>query len=104
ELYGKSATLVGRAKLVELVETEEFCMDPKIRAARSASGGANAARPAADLVLEATAEGAKGTIPLGRGGRYEDIYVKTGEGWRFKSRSVFMPPVAAAPVPSAPAR
>ena len=94
ELYGKSAKLVGRAKLAELVETEEFCLDPKTRAARVASGGGNAARPPANLMLDATAEGAKGTIPLGSGGRYEDLYVKTQEGWRFASRSVFMPPAA----------
>src|SRR5438874_621141 len=61
ELYGRSATLVGRAKLVELVETEEFCMDPKKREARVASADGNAARPPANIVLEATAEGVKGT-------------------------------------------
>jgi hypothetical protein len=29
ELYGKTAKLVGRDKVVELVETEEFCMHPR---------------------------------------------------------------------------
>lgn len=105
ELYGKSARLVGRAKLAELVETEEFCLDPATRAARVKSGGGNASRPPANFAVEATAEGAKGTIPIGNGGRYEDVYVKTQEGWRFKSRSVFMPPVAdTPPSASAPAR
>jgi hypothetical protein len=104
ELYGKSARLVGRTKIAELVETEEFCKDPAIRAERVKSGGGNAARPPAAPVLEATAEGAKGTIPIGKGGRYEDVYVKTQDGWRFKSRSVFMPPVADAPPASSPAR
>ena len=47
--------------------------------------------------IEATADGAKGTVPLAGGGRYEDVYVKTSDGWRFKSRSVFMPPVKDAP-------
>ena len=70
ELYGKSARLVGRTKIAELVETEEFCKDPAIRAERVKSGGGNAARPPAAPVLEATAEGAKGTIPIGKGGRY----------------------------------
>ena len=95
ELYGKSATLVGREKLIELVETEPYCMDPKQREARAQrSGNTNAAPPA--VVIEATAEGAKGTLPLGRGGgRYEDVYVKTAAGWRFQSRSVFMPPAPA---------
>jgi hypothetical protein len=46
------------------------------------------------VAIEPTAEGAKGTIPIGSGGRYEDVYVKTREGWRFKSRSVLMPPLA----------
>jgi len=119
ELYGKSATLVGRAKLVELVETEEFCMDPKKREARVASvggsaagnaggnvggsAGGNGARPTANLALvfEVTTDGVKGTVPLGSGGRYEDVYIKTQEGWRFKSRSVVMPPATAAPAASA---
>ena len=62
-------------------------------------------RPPANVAVEATAEGAKGTIPIGNGGRYEDVYVKTQEGRRFKSRSVFMPPVAdTPPSASAPAR
>ena len=90
ELYGKSATLVGRDKLVELVQTEEFCLHPDGRAAR-AGGGRNPLPVNAEIV--ATIGGAKGTIPLGSGGgHYEDVYVKTPDGWRFKSRSVFMPP------------
>ena len=93
-LYGKSAKLVGREKLIELVETEEFCMNAESRAERARTAGGNATRPPPNIVIEATAEGAKGTLPLGRGGRYEDVYVKTAAGWRFKSRSVFMPPAA----------
>jgi hypothetical protein len=88
ELYGKSATLKGHDKLVELVQTEEFCLHPEGRSARA--GGQNRAPASAEIV--ATIDGAKGTVPLGSGGRYEDEYVKTGEGWRFKSRRVFMPP------------
>ena len=118
ELYGKANILVGRAALVELVETEQFCMDPKereARAARAASAGnaggntgGNArgnAAPPAPPVIEATVGGAKGTISLGRGGgRYEDVYVKTAEGWRFQSRTVFMPPPATPAAPAAPTR
>ena len=103
ELYGKSARLVGREKLIELVETEEFCLNPVTRAERARAASGNANRPPPDVVIEATAEGAKGTLPLGRGGRYEDIYVKTAAGWRFKSRSVFMPP-AADPQPAPPTK
>jgi len=102
ELYGKSATLVGRTKLMELVETEEFCMDPALRAARATRTAGNRAEP--QLTLEATADGAKGVIPLGGGGRYEDEYVRTTDGWRFKSRRVFMPPVAEGRGSANPAR
>ena len=91
-LYGKTATLSGHDKLVELVETEEFCLDPQQRAAR-----AGAARPGADafptLTLEVSKEGIRGVLPLGRGGRYEDVYVKTADGWKFRSRKVVMPAV-----------
>ena len=89
-LYGKSATLVGHDKLVELVETEEFCLNPEQRAARAA------ARPRAisftGLTLEWSADGIHGVLPLGNGGRYEDVYIKTTTGWKFKSRNVVMPP------------
>jgi hypothetical protein len=91
-LYGKTATLSGHDRLVELVETEEFCLDPQQRAAR-----AGAARPSADafptLTLEVRKEGIRGVLPLGRGGRYEDVYVKTADGWKFRSRKVVMPAV-----------
>jgi hypothetical protein len=94
ELYGKSGRLVGRAKLMELVETEEFCLSPKANApGRPASGGA--ARPAPTVAIEPSPEGARGTASLGNGGHYEDVYVKTSNGWRFKSRTVFMPPLSA---------
>jgi hypothetical protein len=52
-------------------------------------------------VIEATPEGAKGTVDMlmiGLGGdpnkiqydgHYEDVYVKTAQGWRFKQRTHF---------------
>jgi pimeloyl-ACP methyl ester carboxylesterase len=93
ELYGKSGRLVGRAKLMELVETEDFCLSATTNAAgRPASGGA--ARPAPTVAIEPSPEGARGTASFGNGGHYEDVYVKTSDGWRFKSRTVFMPPLA----------
>jgi pimeloyl-ACP methyl ester carboxylesterase len=94
ELYGKSGRLVGRAKLMELVETEEFCLSPKANAP-ARPGGGSAARPAPTVTIEPSPEGARGTASLGNGGHYEDVYVKTSEGWRFKSRTVFMPPLSA---------
>jgi hypothetical protein len=39
------------------------------------------------LVIERSPEGARGTAYY-NGGHYEDVYVKTGAGWRFKSRTV----------------
>lgn len=93
QLYGKSATLTGHDKLVELVETEEFCLNAEQRAARAT------ARPRtmsfANLSLEPAADGIHGVLPLGTGGRYEDVYVKMSDGWKFKSRTVVMPPAPA---------
>jgi hypothetical protein len=89
-LYGKTATLSGHEKLVELVETEEFCLNPQQRAARAAASPTNAGS-FRDLTLEVTRQGIRGVLPLGNGGRYEDVYVKTADGWKFKSRKVVMP-------------
>jgi len=88
-LYGKTATLSGHDKLVELVETEEFCLNPQQRAARASARGPAAAFT--NLRLEVAVEGIRGVLPLGNGGRYEDVYVKTADGWKFKSRNVVMP-------------
>ena len=93
ELYGKSARLVGHDKLVELVETEEFCLNPAQRAARAA-GRARTAPSFEKLVLQQDGQSVRGVLPLGGGGRYEDVYVETSEGWKFKSRQVVMPPAA----------
>jgi hypothetical protein len=88
-LYGKTATISGHDKLVELVETEEFCLNPEQRAARASARGPGAALTS--LRLEVAADGIRGVLPLGNGGRYEDVYVKTADGWKFKSRKVVMP-------------
>ena len=85
ELYGPNGgTLVGRAKLAELVDTEDFCIDKSQRRASSA-----ATAPA--VVIVPAPGGAKGTVQLPDKGRYEDEYVKTSDGWRFKVRKVVMP-------------
>ena len=86
EMYGPNGgKLVGRAKLAELVETEEFCLDTSQKRASRASTPPT-------VVITPTPGGAKGTIALANNGRYEDEYVKTSEGWRFKVRRVVMPP------------
>jgi hypothetical protein len=84
-MYGPNGgKLVGRAQLAELVDTEDFCVN---------GASTRPARPVTPpmVVIEPTAEGAKGTIALANNGRYEDEYVKTAEGWRFKTRKVVMP-------------
>jgi hypothetical protein len=90
EMYGPNGgKLVGRAKLAELVDTEEFCLDKSQRRASGPSAPPN-------VVIAPAPGGAKGTIELANNGRYEDEYVKTSEGWRFKVRKVVMPPRPAA--------
>ncbi len=63
-------------------------------------------RTAVNLVIEPSPEGAKGksyTLYPGRNGEYyktwaghvggyQDVYVKTPQGWRFKSRVHVLPP------------
>jgi hypothetical protein len=67
-----------------------------------------------NVVIEPTAEGASGkqylaVIDIGEngkpssiflGGRYEDTYVKTPQGWRFKTRNLVREP-APPPPPAA---
>jgi hypothetical protein len=85
EMYGPNGgKLVGRAKLAELVDTEDFCIDKSQR--RASSSGT----PPPVVIVPAPG-GAKGTIELANSGRYEDEYVKTSDGWRFKVRRVVMP-------------
>jgi hypothetical protein len=86
EMYGPNGgKLVGRAKLAELVATEDFCIEKTQR-----KGSANTPP---SVAIEPMPGGAKGTIQLANKGRYEDEYVKTSEGWRFKVRKVVMPPL-----------
>jgi hypothetical protein len=94
KMYGPNGgRLEGRARLKELVDTEEHCLKPDPARANAA------ARNPPSVVIVPSPEGAKGTISLANNGRYEDVYVKTPEGWRFKVRRVVMPPQPAAPAP-----
>jgi hypothetical protein len=52
------------------------------------------------VTIEASADGAKGMASLGNAGSYEDTYVKTPQGWRFKGRSVITGQEAAAKLTS----
>ena len=95
-----------RESLILLVQSERHCnpaSTPNAAGANAAAGantpsrGANAAgggpRPVnvPTAVIEPSPEGAKGTAPLGNAGGYEDVFVKTPKGWRFKARSVITP-------------
>ena len=95
-----------RERLIALVKSERQC-NPTASANPNAAGrGAPAAAPAGRatggttggpvVTLEATPEGIKGIASLGNAGGYEDTYVKTPSGWRFKARSVITGQEAAA--------
>jgi hypothetical protein len=75
---GPRGAIAGREKLIALVKSERHCNDNSQRQARNG--------PTA--VVEASPGGAVGkTISGSGGGHYEDAYLKTSQGWRFKSRS-----------------
>jgi hypothetical protein len=92
-----------RERLIGLVKSERQC-NPTANATPNAAGrgapanGAPAGRAGGGPVvtLESTPEGIKGIASLGNAGGYEDTYVKTPNGWRFKARSVITPQEAAA--------
>ena len=48
------------------------------------------------MVIEPTLDGATGRAPLANAGHYEDTYVKTAMGWRFKGRTYISPQEEAA--------
>ena len=101
---GLRGELIGRDQLMALVKSERHCTNPPSAslgaptspapaatakpAAPAAPAGGGAARPAPTVTIEATATGARGRADLGNAGYYEDEYVKTAKGWRFKSRTV----------------
>jgi hypothetical protein len=77
--------VVGRERLIALVRSERHCTAPPPQA----SGATAAARPVPTVVIEISSTGPTGRADLGeKVGRYDDEYVKTSQGWRFKSRTV----------------
>jgi len=71
--------IIGRQKLIALVQSEPHCVTtPPGRA------GGNAPT----VKVTATADGVTGYADLGNAGHYEDVYVKTSNGWRFQTRDV----------------
>lgn len=78
--------VVGRDRLIALVRSERHCTNPA-----PATDGAVQPRPAPTVAIESTPVGVTGRADLGTAGRYDDEYVKTTKGWRFKSRTVMTP-------------
>lgn len=97
ELYGQRGKVEGRAGLKQLVQTEDHCTNVSSTRRPATRSNATTSRPAPTLVIEPSPDGATGRASLGAGGHYEDVYVKTADGWRFKRRTVFMPPQSSSP-------
>ena len=101
--------VASRERLIALVKSERQCnpataagpaggsANPNAGRANNANAnppGRSAAGPI--VTIEPSPEGARGTASLGNAGSYQDVYVKTSKGWRFKARSVITPQEAAA--------
>jgi SnoaL-like domain len=83
--------VVGRERLMALVRSERHCTGatPPVNA-----GAPNTAtpRPVPTVAIEISSTGPIGRADLGNAGQYDDEYVKTAKGWRFKSRTVMTGP------------
>ena len=84
---GIRGQVVGRERLIALVQSERHCTAP--------AGATPAARPGGTagptVALEVTPAGVRGIADLAGAGQYQDEYVKTPQGWRFASRTVVTP-------------
>jgi hypothetical protein len=93
---GFRGRMVGRDKLIALVQSERHCVAP--------AGATQAARPGGNggptVAIEATATGARGVANLGTA-EYQDEYTKTAGGWRFASRTVILATEKAAGIEAA---
>jgi len=83
--------VVGRERLIAMVQSERHCIE-------TAAGTAPAPRPgnAPTVAVDVTPAGVFGIADLGGAGHYEDEYVKTPKGWRFAARTVITPAEQAA--------
>jgi hypothetical protein len=91
---GFRGQIVGRERLIALVQSERHCIAPADNASRGSGRPGGAEGP--KVALEVTSTGVRGVADLGRAGEYEDEYVKTPKGWRFASRAVLTPAEKAA--------
>jgi hypothetical protein len=78
---GFRGRMVGREKLILLVQSERHCTGEQ----PARPGGTNPPT----VAIEATKFGAHGVANLGMA-EYEDEYTKTPKGWRFASRTVVL--------------
>jgi hypothetical protein len=78
EMYGTKGGKIPRSEMVPFVMSEPQCTD-------AAAPKTPRAAPAT-IVITPSPGGATGVIPLANGNKYEDVYVKTAQGWRIKSR------------------
>jgi len=79
---GFRGRMVGRDRLIALVESERQCTAPNAKAGAARPGGA-----APNVAIEVTATSVRGLIAAGTA-EYQDEYVKTPQGWKFASRTV----------------
>jgi len=71
--------------LMEMVGSYDRCDAPPAKAPTGGGGPVSIS----DVKIEPAPEGAKALVPYTRGGGYyDDVYVKTPKGWKFKSRNV----------------
>ena len=87
---GIRGQVVGRERLIALLQSERQCTAATPPAPRP--GGATGPM----VTLEVTAAGVRGIADLGASGQYQDEYVKTPKGWKFRSRTVLLPAERAA--------
>jgi SnoaL-like domain len=89
---GFRGRMVGRERLIALVESERQCVPPAATA-QGVAPTATAQRPGGatgpTVALEVTASGVRGIANLGAA-EYQDEYAKTPQGWRFASRTVII--------------
>src|SRR5262245_38324237 len=76
--------MIGRARLIALVQSERHCVAPPAAGA-ARPGGTNGPT----VALEITPSGVRGVASLGTA-EYQDEYTKTANGWRFASRTVLV--------------
>ncbi len=80
---GFRGVMVGRERLIALIESERQCVVPGAKLLAPRPGGANGPTVAIDV----TGDGVHGVAMAGNTA-YQDEYVKTAQGWRFASRTV----------------